>query len=342
MEGKNSEWIGDLSDRDRSAYEEYKTVRKDAGVLDLSGLGKLQVTGRDRVSYLNSMLSNDIRNLRTGGGCYAVLLTHQGRMESDLHVYAFETELWIECPFGSKERVLATLNKYIVSSDVTIEDRTENLGVLSLQGSASQAKMEFLLGASLAAMAPLEHRRLGKEQGISFAVHRDRTGCDGFDIWLPQEEVPALWSRLVNSEQIRPIGQTALNWLRTEAGIPWFGVDMDTQNLPMEFGLNSAISLTKGCYRGQEIMARVTHRGQLNRCLGGVAVNHNELPNPGAEIQSEGTKVGKVTSAAFSPHLGCPLALAILKTDYLHAGARVDVAYGAELCTGEVVKLPLP
>jgi folate-binding protein YgfZ len=323
------------------ALKEYHAVKEDVGALDLSHLGKLRVSGRDRVRYLHNMLSNDIKGLGQGQGCYAALLTHQGRMEADVYALAFAEELWLESSLAGKDRLFQTLTKYIVADIVTVEDWTEKLGVLSLQGPRARETMEEIAGISLASLATLEHRMVLRSSGDWVVVHRDRTGCDGYDLWVPAGEVSELWPRWLEDGKIRPVGLQALNWLRTEAGIPWYGVDMDERTLPMEMGLDHAISMTKGCYRGQEIVARVIHRGHLDRRLGAITVRHRDIPPGGAEVRSGGNKIGVITSAIASPRLQQPLALAVVKTEFLKPGTSVDVAYGDATFPGEVVALPL-
>jgi folate-binding protein YgfZ len=201
--------------------------------------------------------------------------------------------------------------------------------------------MERSAGASLEGLPLLGHKTIERTSANWVVVHRDRTGCDGYDLWLPREEAVGVWEQWLDSEGLQPVGHLALNWLRTEAGIPWFGVDMQIHNLPMEFGLDSAISMTKGCYRGQEIVARVVHRGRLGRRLGAIVIAHEQVPDRGAAVHVQGTKIGEVTSAVFSPRLGRPLALAILKIDFLTAGSPVEVRFGETDYRGEVVSLPL-
>jgi len=337
--GQYHSW--DIAEDYGDPRREYDAVRAGAGALDLSHVGKVRVLGRDRVRYLHNMVSNDIKKLVPGQGCYAALLTHQGRMESDLYVYAFADELWLECPAVAKAHVLETLNKYIVADVVTIEDMTDKLAILSLQGPCSRRKMADCLGIPLDGQDLLQHSMVERSQARWVAVRRDRTGCDGYDLWLPRENAASIWRQWVESEDIAPVGYQALNWLRTEAGIPWFGVDMDDSRLPMEMGLDSAISLTKGCYRGQEIVARVTYRGHLDRRLGGIVLDAPEPPPNGADVRRQGARIGEVTSAVISPRLGRPLALAILKLDFLKPGTAVDVRCGESIRPGEVVAMPL-
>jgi glycine cleavage system T protein len=320
---------------------EYDAVRCAAGALDLGYLGKIAVSGRDRVRYLHNMLSNDIKGLAAGAGCYAALLTHQGRMESDLYVHAFADELRLECGPAGKDRLAATLQKFIVADVVTLEDRTSELAILSLQGPEARERMEEAAGQSLDGLAELGHRAIGREGGDWVVVRRDRTGYGGYDLWLHAREAAEVWTHWTGILKVPSVGLAALDALRTEAGIPWYGSDMDETTLPMEMGLDHAISMTKGCYRGQEIVARVLHRGHLDRKLAGIAVGHTEPPRRGHEVRSEGARVGAVTSAVWSPRLEKPLALAVLKNDYRAPGTEVEVVYGDAAHPGTVVALPL-
>jgi len=321
---------------------EYEAVRAHAGALDASYTGRLAVSGRDRVKYLHNMLSNDIKALAPGKGCYAALLTHQGRMEADLYVYALEEALLLETPPAASERVLATLNKFIIADQVTVEDRTGSTALLSLQGPGARVAMERTLGIGLEELAELDHRGIVRPGGPWRVTRRDRTGCGGYDLSLPAGEAAAVWLQWTTAASIEPVGHRALDWLRTEAGIRWYGADMDEMTLPMEMGLDRAISMTKGCYRGQEIVARVVHRGHLQRRLAGIALEGSDAPARDDEIRSGGSVVGQVTSATFSPRLGRPLALAIVKDGYREPGTAVEVPATAGTLRGEVVSLPLP
>jgi folate-binding protein YgfZ len=151
-----------------------------------------------------------------------------------------------------------------------------------------------------------------------------------------------VWETWLGVEEIVPAGRLALNWLRTEAGIPWYGLDMGPNSLPMEFGLDSAVSLDKGCYRGQEIVARIAYRGRLGRSLAGVLLDCDVIPQPGTEIRAGDAKAGRITSAIISPSAGKPLALAVLKTVYLEPGTNLEVAGSEAAYPAQVVKLPLP
>jgi folate-binding protein YgfZ len=320
---------------------EYEALRHKAGALDFGFLGRLCATGRDRVRFLNNMLTNDIKSLETGGGCYAALLTRQGRMESDLWLYAFADELWLECPPCATEQVLETFNRHIVSDAVKFDALTQTLGVLSLQGPKAGEIMERVAGTTLSSLGPLQHRTVEGNTDKWVVVCRDRTGFGGYDLWLRRADLSDVWRRWIETERVQPAGLWALDWARTEAGIPWYGTDMDDKTLPMEMGLDTAISMSKGCYRGQEIVARVTRQGHLDRKLAGIVIDCEEPPSRGTVVRSQGAKIGEITSAVSSPRLGKPLALAVLKTDFLQPGTSVEVALGESHRPGKVIALPL-
>ncbi len=320
---------------------EYEALRYAAGALDLCFLGKLRVTGRDRIRYLNNMLSNDITRVAPGSGCYAALLTRQGMMESDLWVHVFADEVWLECPPSAAARVHETLKKHVVSEVVNLEAVDDSFGLLSLQGPRAIEFMGRTLGADVRELRPLDHLVLTRGAGTWSVVRHDRTGFDGFDLWLPPADLRVVWQLWLDFGIPQPAGFIALNWSRTEAGIPWYGIDMDEKTLPMEMGLDAAISMTKGCYRGQEIVARIVHRGHLDRRLGGISVDSAEPPIKGAEVRSQDARIGEVTSATVSPRLGKPLSLAVLKTAFLQPGTSVEVDCAGSLRAGTIVALPL-
>ncbi len=320
---------------------EYRSVTADVGALDMCHSGKLRVTGRDRVKYLQGMLSNDIGKLVPGTGCHAALLSRLAHVEADLHVYSFADELLLECPAACTGRLLETLRKFIVADIVMVEDHTGSLGILSLQGPKAREAMERTLGSLLDLPSPHSHQTLQRGSGSWTVAVRDRTGWGGFDLWLPVADAEDVWRRWVENAGLQPVARRALEILRVESGLPSWGAELNDHTLPMEAGLDDAICLDKGCYRGQEIVARVTHRGNLDRSLGGVAVDGQQVPATGAEVRAGDARIGRVTSAVSSPALGRPLAIAILKKEFLIPGTKVGILHDAGSLRGEVVCLPL-
>ncbi len=320
---------------------EYYSIREEVGALNLCHMGKLGVSGADRVKFLHNMLSNDIKNLAPGSGCHALLLSRQGHVEAELWVYSHEEELWLESPPSCSQRLLETLNRFIVADVVTIEDMSEQFGILSLQGPCAAETLACTLGAGFEELPRFSHRTYERPAGRWTVICRDRCGLGGYDLWLPLESAEKLWKSWIGREGIQPIGFQALNILRTEAGIPWYGSDFDDSTLPMEVGLEGAISMTKGCYRGQEIVARISHRGHLDRGLGGIGIESPEIPPGKAEVFAADSRIGRVTSAVVSPLLNQALALAILKRDFLTPGLTVDVACDVGKHRGRIISLPL-
>ncbi len=321
--------------------KEYDSVCNEVGALNLCNMGRLRVSGRDRTRFLHNMLSNDIKKLGPGSGCPALLLSRQGHVEAELCVYNHEDEFWLEAPPACSRRLLETLNRFIVGDVVTVDDLSERFGILSLQGPRAAAILMHTLGTKLEELPRFHHRTYGRPTGRWTVICRDRCGLGGYDVWLPLEDLENLWESWIGRENIQPVGFQALNVLRTEAGIPWYGSDFDDSILPMEAGLEGSISMTKGCYRGQEIVARISHRGHLDRGLGGIGIESVEIPQGRAQVFHAGVRIGRVTSAVVSPLLNQVLALAILKKDLLTPGTRVDVACDAGKYHGQIVALPL-
>lgn len=330
-----------VADHYGDPLEEYGAVRRGAGLFDLGCLGAVRVLGRDRVRFLHRMLSNDVEKLVPGLGCYASLLNPQGHMQSDLYCYRAEDELWLSCPPAGTQRVLAALDRYIVADKVELEDWTHRLAILSIQGPHAGEAVERLMSRPAHLPVPLAHTAVTIGSTGGRLTRTDRTGLGGYELWLSAADAPQVWEWLVGISGIKPVGHRCLNWLRTEAGIPWYGEDMDETSLPLAFGLHSAISFTKGCYPGQEIIARITYRGHLDRCLTGIAIDHAEAPGRGAEVQAGDATIGEVTSSTRSPFLGKPLALAVLRSRFAQPGTRVAAVWQGGSIPGVVVALPV-
>jgi len=330
-----------VADHYGDPLEEYQAARRGAALFDLGCLGLVRVLGRDRVRFLHRMLSNDVEKLGAGSGCYATLLNPQGHMQSDLFCYRSDDDLWLVCPPAGTHRVLAALDRHIVGDKVELEDWTHRQTILSIQGPQAGTAVERLISLRAHVPGPLGHTAVTIGSVRGRLTRTDRTGLGGYELWLSAADAPQIWQLLVDAGRITPAGHRCLNWLRTEAGIPWYGEDMDERSLPVAFGLQSAISFTKGCYPGQEIIARITHRGHLDRSLAGIAFNHPEAPGRGAEVRAGDSTIGEVTSSVSSPFLGKPLALAVLRSRFLRPGSRVAVRWKGGELPGEVVALPL-
>jgi folate-binding protein YgfZ len=309
----------------------YQAARQRAAFVERSSRGRLLVNGRDRASYLQGLLTNDTVALKVGEGCYAAYLTPQGRMISDLWVYELGDVILLSLPGDVKDAVLAKLDQFVFSEDVQLGDATRTFGQLAVVGpDAARIVGSLLDDAPTARLAALgEHGNLrGAMAGGHVIVTRiTDVGEPGFEIYIERERIDSLKSRLAAAGVVELDAQTA-EVLRVEAGVPEFHHDMDEETIPLEAGIESrAISQTKGCYVGQEVIIRVLHRGhgRVARKLVGLTLDGRAVPDRGSIVKSDQKQVGEITSSVRSIALGRPIALAYLHRDFVVPGTQVSV-----------------
>jgi glycine cleavage system T protein len=313
---------------------EYKAVRNSAGIFDFSFRARFAARGPDRVSFLHNMLTNDVKSLGPGQSMYAALLDVKGHILADLRVYWEPDQVLLETDADLIDKAINVLERYIIMDDVTLE-RLKWCG-LAVQGPRSRALFEGRLEGPLPSLSEFGHLRR-VYAGLPLHVARvSSTGEEGYELWLPLDDDPGkakvLWETLLASAPglaAVPCGTEALEMLRIEAGIPRYGADFGEDTLPLEAGLLNALSFTKGCYPGQEIVERARSRGHINWKLVGVAVDAAVPPLPGEKLLSEGKEVGEVTSTCFSPRLNRPIALAYVRREVSEPGTRLVFASGS-------------
>jgi folate-binding protein YgfZ len=313
---------------------EYAAARSAAGVFDLSFRSRFAARGPDRVSFLHNMLSNDVKSLGPGQGTYAVLLDVKGHILADLRVYSEPGQVLLESDADLIEKAIHTLQRYVIMDEVTLE-RVDCWG-LAVQGPQSRALLESSLGRALPSLGEFEHFREDHSSLPLHVAHVSNTADEGYELWVPQDgvgrEVEKFWEMLLAHAPglgALPCGTEALEMLRIEAGIPRYGADFGEDTLPLEAGLLNALSFTKGCYPGQEIVERARSRGHINWQLVGLAVDAAAPPVPGERLLSEKTEVGEVTSACISPLLNRPIALAYVRREVSPPGTRLTLASGS-------------
>jgi folate-binding protein YgfZ len=312
----------------------YQAARQGAAFIDRSDRGRLVVSGRDRASYLQGLLTNDIPALTSGEGCYAAYLTAQGRMISDLWVYELGDVILLNLPGDTTAAVLAKLDQFIFSEDVQLGDVTGTFAQVAVVGPDAARLVAALLdpaaGASGVALESLpEHGNLrGQIAGSAAIVTRvTDTGAPGFDVYIERERSGWLKDQL-SSAGAEEAGEEIAEILRIEAGVPVFHRDMDEETIPLEAGIESrAISMSKGCYVGQEVIIRVLHRGhgRVARKLVGLALDGESAPARGTAVNSADRAVGEITTGVRSPALGRPIALAYVHRDFVAPGTVLSV-----------------
>ncbi len=321
---------------------EYEAVRRAAGLIDLSHLGKVRIAGADRQDFLNRMLTNDIKTLAAGRGCPSFLLNPKGHVVAYLSLLALPDAFLAEADPAAAAAMIEMLARYTVADDVTLEDVSGAWGLLSLQGPAAPAVLGDLLGGPVPVLEPLQHVEAQVAGAAVRVVCHSRTGETGYDLWVAADRAAALWDAAAEAggrHALRPVGLAALNVLRLEAGQAWGG-DVAGDVLAMETGLEGPISFSKGCYIGQEFVVRIAHRGHVNRKLSGLVLNGDRVPEAGDKVIQGDKEVGWTTSAALSPALGRPIALGYVRRECYDPGSKVTVRTAGHAVDAEVVALP--
>jgi hypothetical protein len=316
----------------------YDALTAGAGFVDVSGRAQIEISGDDRAPFLHNLTTAAIRLLEPGQGCEAFVLDVRGHTLGHLLVFCTPQSLVIDSVAGENQRLAAHFERYHIREHVEIHDRTAGWGELLLAGRRAAEILGAIAQISSGDLPskPLAHRE---------ARIAEQT------VWLRSVELAGQGSMLISTarESIGPVAATltaagavrcdaaALEAVRIEAGWPTFGIDITDKNLPQEVGRNDrAISFTKGCYLGQETVARIDALGHVNKTLCGVRFSGPEIPPAGYELRSGDTMVGAVTSAVFSPRLSAPLAMAYLRRGFNTPGTKLAAL------SGEAAVVPLP
>jgi folate-binding protein YgfZ len=316
---------------------EYDALRHTAGVLDLSFRGRLCLLGADRLRFLNGQVTNNIKDLAPGQGCYAALVSAKGKLQTDLHVYRLQDELLLDFEPGLSARVTERLEKFIIAEDVQIVDVAPHYGLLSVQG----PKAADLL-RRLATPLPLPDNpmAIAKADGEIYVSRLPRLRSDGFDLFVPVASLRPIAGQLAAAGCL--CGWQALETARIEDGIPRFGIDMDETNLAPEALDSRAISYAKGCYIGQEVIARIRTYGQVAKSLRRLRIDGDlkELPAPGAKLFLGDKEAGYITSSARSPAFQTVIALGYIRRDANNPGLELTVQTPSGKAPVRIVELP--
>jgi folate-binding protein YgfZ len=308
--------------------EEYRAGRETVALFDTSWHVTLAIRGRDRVRYLHAISSNNIQTLENGHGIFALLLNPQGRILAELEVYARPEELLVLSHASLGARTVATLEKYVIGSQVQIEDLSDRLGSVAVEGPLAAVVVQEACGVALDDLAEMTTQDAAVEGVPCTLIRRSHFGEVGAEFLAGSQALPGLWSALaarVSAQRGQPIGMAALNALRLDANIPWFPADFNDAMIPHEAALeNTHISFHKGCYTGQEIVERVRTRGHVNRKRVSLKFSTALPPSPGTKLRSGGTEIGTVTSAAFSPKGGTAIGIGYVRKEYFPPGSVVE------------------
>lgn len=312
----------------------YDALTSGAGWHDVGQRTQIELTGTDRVSFLHNLCTNDIRRLRVGNGCEAFLTNVQGKILGLVHVFCCADSLVVETVPGQAEFLMEHLDRYLIREDVQLIDRTPSWGELLLRGDLTEKRLSEL-GVTVPRHV-LDHVELELD-GHPVSLRRLDMGKPTFLISGNSSAVDAVAQQLKSANLVQ-CDDTAVETVRVEAGWPQFGQDVTDQNLPQEVDRDDrAISFTKGCYLGQETVARIDALGHVNRKLVGVRFFADTVPEVGTPLLIDEKQVGQVTSAVFSPAIDAPLALAYVRRGKNAVGTQLQSGVGR----GEVISLPV-
>jgi aminomethyltransferase len=339
---------------------EYAAVRTGCGLIDMPQRGLLELTGKDRLPFLNNLLTNQTWDKETkqgmppGTGVYAFFLNAKGRIVLDVNVLDLGDRTLLEMDARLVEDFRKTLDKYLFTEQVTIANRTGQLHSISLHGPTARQIVGETTGQEVGGMAPLACI-VGRVDDVDAVVWRDDVaGVPGYHLVLSTAEAPRVWQSLLQrfgqpdgfqtaKRRLRPFGWAVYNTTRIEAGRPLFAIDFDDSVLPAETGqVHRAVSLTKGCYMGQEIVARMHARSQVARKLVGLRMDDDALPIAGAQLfDDQSNAVGGITSSTVSPILSnACIALGYVKKPLFEEGTKLTVPAEGAMRKVTVAKLP--
>jgi folate-binding protein YgfZ len=320
-----------------------KATRGSAGLFDMSSRGRIEVRGEDRVRWLDGMISGDVEALMQapeGAGCYAVLLTHRGAIVADMHVARLGEVFTLESLGSEIPRIQTALDKFIIADDVDLVDLTGSEVVLGLEGPRASAILKKAIGGEVPQANDWRSVSIAGKAVLIGAF--GFSGEEGYQLRIEGEgraEVEAALDEASEGGAVLRGDAESLDVMRIEAGIPALGRELDEEVLPPEARLEHAISTTKGCYVGQEIVARLRSRGKVNHLLVGLRLEElgssASLPEVGTALSATGKTTGEITSVANSPSCGA-IALGYVRREHTEPGTWVEFEGGR----ASVVSLP--
>ncbi len=297
----------------------YQALHEGVASLDLSARGKIRVTGEDRARLLHAMSTNHVQDLTPGHGLYTFFLNDKGRILADAFIYNLGETLLLDTEPETKTKLFEHLDKFIIADDVTLDDETESLAAIGLEGPAS-------LGIAAQLDIPVGDNKLAIEQfGDGFTAKVTATGAQGLRIFLPATQKQVFLDRLQSAGVIAATHEEA-RVVRIEHGLPRYGEEISERYLVQETQVTDAIHFNKGCYLGQEIVERVRSRGQVHRLLTPIHIASTDAPPPGAKLVAESKDVGEISSAVYSPASGAVVGLAYLRTEAANSKPTMSVS----------------
>jgi aminomethyltransferase len=324
---------------------EHTAVRRQAGIADLSHRGKLRVTGDDRIKWLQSVISNDILPLKPGQGRYSSFLSHKGKMLAYFRVYIRPDEVVVEDVGEVGDGTFQALRKFLLyGTKAKMENCGETWGIILVSGPHAAAIIRAAFGCDASTLDLLEFLSVDIAGKSAMIIRTEETGEEDFELFVPAEAAVTAWDRLTQAGQahgLRPFGNQAREALRMEAGLPQAGPDLNEEIVPPEANLEGkAFSLSKGCYPGQEVVARMDTYGSVRRRLVGLVIDDAVIPPRGAKLFSGDREVGWVSSAVQSLQLQSAIAFGFPLRDFSKPGTALTVEINGSRHQATVHALP--
>jgi folate-binding protein YgfZ len=314
--------------------DEYRALAEGAAVFDFSQRTRIELTGLDRASFLHNLTTNDVKGLQAGSGCEAFFLDARGHVLAHVFLIAGGESIVIETLAGQNEQLLNHLNRYLIREKVEINDRTNAWGELLLAGRTSHQMLADLTAGN-APTAYLAHAVLEIAGQQAMIVRVEMTPTGGYLLLLKDGHAREIVANALQKAGAVSCGSATFEAARIETGFPLYGVDITDKNLPQEVDRNDlAISFRKGCYLGQETVARIDALGHVNKTLVKLRFDGEAVPSPGTELVAGDVEVGQVTSAAYSPATRASIALAYVRRGSNQPGMRLSTAFGPTVILG--------
>ena len=321
---KFREWHGwELPGMYSVIQEEYTAAREGTAVHDSSYVGRITATGEDVLDLLNRISTNEIESLQPGQGAPTVLTTDRGRILDLITVLNLEDHVLLLTSPQTRDDVIQWIDKYTIVEDVTLEDVTRDTGMLSVIGPKSHDFLEGITGTELRSLGLNQSTRAAIAGASVHIVRRDLMGVPRFEVISLAQATETVWEALTGAGAV-PIGMDAYQALRVEMGVPEYGKELGDSYNPLETGLWGCISFTKGCYIGQEVIARLDTYQKVQKHLVTLSFSPDAHVEEGMKLAKEGREVGHVTSVARAPSTGRLIGLGYLRNEAAEVGTQVS------------------
>ena len=312
-----------------SVAEEYRAATEGVGLLDRSYVGRLKLGGQDALDLLNRLSTNKLDDMTAvGQGIYTVLTSNKGRVMDLLFVSRLDDHLLVLTGPENRRKVMAWIDFYTFAEDIAVEDVTERTSMLAVMGPRATRLLDDLTGRRVSSLASYGSLSATIDGADVLVMRTDFAGPPGYDLALPTSRVPQLWNRMLDlgaEHGLRPVGMDALEVVRVEHGVPAHGRELTEEVNPLEANLRDFVSFNKGCYIGQEVVARLNTYKKVQRHLVGLSWDGEHILEPGASLEAEGKGVGVVTSAVRSLRLSKAIGLGYVRKAHAAPGAHLTM-----------------